>query len=418
MDADIDVPPFFLCPISLEIMKDPVTVSSGITYDRESIEKWLFSGKKETCPVTKQVLSSDSDLTPNHTLRRLIQAWCTMNASLGIERIPTPKPPISKSQIAKLISGAKSPQSQIKCLRQLRSIAAESETNKRCLESAGAVEFLAAVISNDGDNENAVSYSSSDDESFDFARSRSDEALSIIHNLHLSETVLKGLIGKNGEFVESLTRVMRQGSYDSRAYSVMLLKSMFDVADPMGMINLRTELFTELVQILRDQVSPQATKAALKLLIQLCPWGRNRVKAVEAGAVAVLIELLLDSVERRTCEMILMGLDQMCGCAEGRAELLGHAAGLGVVSKRVLRVSHIGSEKAVRILLSIAKFSATPAVLAEMLQLGVVAKLCLVLQVDCGGKTKEKAREILRLHARTWRNSSCVPMHLLAYYPN
>ncbi|GMN39569.1 hypothetical protein TIFTF001_008798 [Ficus carica] len=421
MDADIDVPPFFLCPISLEIMKDPVTVSSGITYDRESIEKWLFSGKKETCPVTKQVLSSDWDLTPNHTLRRLIQAWCTMNASLGIERIPTPRPPISKSQIAKLIRGAKSPQSQSKCLRQLRSIAAESETNKRCLESAGAVEFLAAVISNDGDdddNENSLSSSSSDDESFDFARSRSDEALSILHNLHLSETVLKGLIGKNGEFVESLTRVMRQGSYDSRAYSVMLLKSMFDVADPMEMISLRTELFTELVQILRDQVSPQATKAALKLLIQLCPWGRNRVKAVEAGAVAVLIELLLDSVERRTCEMILMGLDQMCGCAEGRAELMGHAAGLGVVSKRVLRVSHIGSEKAVRILLSIAKFSATPAVLAEMLQLGVVAKLCLVLQVDCGGKTKEKAREILRLHARTWRNSSCVPMHLLAYYPN
>lgn len=421
MDADIDVPPFFLCPISLEIMKDPVTVSTGITYDRESIEKWLFSGKKETCPVTKQVLSSDSDLTPNHTLRRLIQAWCTMNASLGIERIPTPKPPISKSQIAKLISGAKSPQSQIKCLRQLRSIAAESETNKRCLESAGAVEFLAAVISNDGDdddNQNTVSSSSFDDESFDFARSRCDEALSILHNLHLSETVLKGLIGKNGEFVESLTRVMRQGSYDSRAYSVMLLKSMFDVADPMGMISLRTELFTELVEILRDQVSPQATKAALKLLIQLCPWGRNRVKAVEAGAVAVLIELLLDSVERRTCEMILMGLDQMCGCAEGRAELLGHAAGLGVVSKRVLRVSHIGTEKAVRILLSIAKFSATPAVLADMLQLGVVAKLCLVLQVDCGGKTKEKAREILRLHARTWRNSPCVPMHLLAYYPN
>lgn len=417
MDTEIDVPPFFLCPISLEIMKDPVTLLTGITYDRVSIEKWLFSGKNNTCPVTKQVLS-DSELTPNHTLRRLIQAWCTMNASLGIERIPTPKPPISKSQIAKLLSDAKSPQSKIKCLRRLRSIAAESETNKRCLESAGAVEFLASLIANDND-ENAVSSSSSEnDESFDFARSASDEALSILHNLHLSETVLRSLIDRNGEFVDSLTRVMRQGSYDSRAYSIMLLKSMFDVADRMRMISLRTEFYAELVQILRDQISPQASKAALQLLVQLCPWGRNRIKAVEAGAVAVLIELLLDSVERRPCEMILTALDLMCGCAEGRAELLGHAAGLAVVSKRVLRVSHLGSEKAVRILSSVARFSATPAVLVEMLQLGVVAKLCLVLQVDCGGKTKEKAREILRLHARTWRNSPCAPMHSLASYPN
>jgi hypothetical protein len=34
-----------------------------------------------TCPVTKQQLSDYTDLTPNHTLRRLIQAWCTLNAS-------------------------------------------------------------------------------------------------------------------------------------------------------------------------------------------------------------------------------------------------------------------------------------------------------------------------------------------------
>ncbi|KAL4356765.1 hypothetical protein AHAS_Ahas09G0119400 [Arachis hypogaea] len=56
-------------------MKDPVTVSTSITYDRESIETWLFSGKNKSCSVTKQQLSSSDffDLTPNHTLHRLIQ---------------------------------------------------------------------------------------------------------------------------------------------------------------------------------------------------------------------------------------------------------------------------------------------------------------------------------------------------------
>ncbi|PON39998.1 Coatomer beta subunit [Trema orientale] len=412
---EIEVPPFFLCPISLEIMKDPVTVSTGITYDRESIEKWLFSGKNETCPVTKQPIP-DSELTPNHTLRRLIQAWCTMNASLGIERIPTPKPPVNKTQIVKLINDAKSPQSQIKCLRRLRSIAAESETNKRCLEAAGAVDFLASLIGNN-DNDN----NDENDMSFDYFTRASDEALCVLSNLHLSETVLKNLMAKNLGFVESLTKVMQRGSYESRVHAVVLLKSAMEVADPMRIIGLRPEFFVELVQVLKDQqVSRPALKAALHLLIQLCPWGRNRIKAVEAGAVPVLIELLLEvnaSERRRCCEMAMAALDLLCGCAEGRAEFLAHGAGIAVVSKKILRVSQVVSEKAVRILFSISKFSATSGVLQEMLQLGVVAKLCLVLQVDCGSKTKEKAREILRLHARTWKNSSCVPMHLLSSYP-
>nr|CAN82979.1 hypothetical protein VITISV_023329 [Vitis vinifera] len=362
---EIDVPPFFLCPISLEIMKDPVTVSTGITYDRESIEKWLFSGKNNTCPATKQVLSADSDLTPNHTLRRLIQAWCTLNASNGVERIPTPKIPINKVQIVKLLNDAKSPQLQMKCIGKLRALAAESDANKRCIESAGAVEFLASIVS----KANFTTFEEESDKGLE-SRSASSEALSILHYLQVSEAGLEKLVGKNGEFVGCL-----------------------------------------------DHISHQATKATLKLLIEVCPWGRNKVKAVEAGAVSILTELLLASSEKRACEMILTVLDQLCGCAEGRAELLKHAAGMAIVSKKILRVSHVASERAVKILYSISKFSATPSVLQEMSQLGVVAKLCLVLQVDCGSRTKEKSRDILRLHARAWKNSPCIPTNLLSSYP-
>ncbi|KAL5742058.1 hypothetical protein ACOSP7_028790 [Xanthoceras sorbifolium] len=408
---EIDVPPFFLCPISLEIMKDPVTVSTGITYDRESIEKWLFSGKNNTCPVTKQVLSLDCELTPNHTLRRLLQSWCTLNASYGIERIPTPKPPINKAQVAKLLRDAKSPQLQVKCLKRLRSIASENG-NKRCLEAAGAVEFLAKIVSNSF----ASSTEESSDDEFDSTRT-TDEALSILCNLQISEVGLKNLIGRNGEFVESLTQVMRRGSYESRAYAVMLLKSMLELADPMQLIGLRSELFIEVVQVFHDQISQQASKAALQLLINICPWGKNKIKAIDAGTVSFLIDLLLDTSEKRACEMIITVLDMLCQCAEGRAELLKHGAGLAIVSKKILRVSQVASERAVRILLSIAKFSATPSVLQDMLQLGVVAKLCLVLQVDSSSKTKDKARELLKLHARAWSNSSCIPLKLLSSYP-
>ncbi|KAE8692720.1 E3 ubiquitin-protein ligase PUB22 [Hibiscus syriacus] len=394
---EIDVPPFFICPISLEIMKDPVTVSTGITYDRESIEKWLFSGKNTACPVTKQAIS-DCELVPNHTLRRLIQSWCTLNASHGIERILTPKPPIGKAQISKLLDDAKSPLQRMKCLRRLRSIASENGTNKRCIESSGAVEFLASIVS-------------------ECDSTAADEALNTLYNLQLSEAALKNLMGRNGDFVASLTRVMQHGSYECRAYAVFVLKSMLEIADPMQLIGLRPELFVELARVLRDKISQQATKATLKLLVTISPWGRNKIKAAEASVVPVLIDMLLDSSQKRPCEIILTALDEVCRCAEGRTELLNHGAGLAVVSKKILRVSQVANQRAVRILWSISKFCGTCDVVQEMVQLGIVAKLGLVLQVECGHKTKEKAREVLKLHAKLWMNSPCIPTNLLSSYP-
>ncbi|KAK6126501.1 hypothetical protein DH2020_039735 [Rehmannia glutinosa] len=377
--AEIEVPPYFICPITLEIMKDPVTVSTGITYDRDSIEKWIFIQKNLTCPVTKQILQNQ-EITPNITLRRLIQSWCTLHATHGVERLPTPKAPVTKSQLLKILDEAKkSPCAQMKCLQTVRSIASENQTNKRVMESAGVAEFLAKLIVKKTFEAPIVKIS----EDLSDLRKICDEALSILCGLQLSETGLKAL--NNAEFIESLTTVMQSGSYESRAYVIMLLTSLLEVADPSLLINLKPEFFAELNQTLGDhQVSGKASKETLKILITVCPWGRNRIKA----------------------------------CAEGRAELVKHAAGLAVVSKKILRVSQVASEKAVRILHSISRFSATPGILQEMLQIGVVAKLCLMVQVDCGSKAKERAKEILKLHSRAWRKSSCIPRNLISSHPS
>ncbi|KAL2554216.1 E3 ubiquitin-protein ligase [Forsythia ovata] len=401
----IEVPPYFLCPITLEIMKDPVTVSSGITYDRESIEKWLFSRNNSICPVTKQVVS-DSELTPNITVRRLIQSWCVLHASHGVERHPTPKAPISKPQLLKIFKDAKSPQMRMKCLQRLKSIAFENQTNKRCMEKAGTAEFLASLI---------VNKTGEESEDLSELTRISDEALTILFHLQLSESGLKSLFKNNGyQLIESLTHIIQRGSYESRSYAVVILKSMFEVADdPSQLTILKPEFFVELVQILKDRNSQKASKSSLKILTIVCPWGRNKTKAVEAGAVSSLIDLLLETSEKRACEMMLMVLDFLCQCAEGRAELLKHSAGLAIVSKKILRVSQVASERGVAILYSISKFSATRAVVQEMLQIGAVRKLCIVLQVNCGTKTMQRAEAILKLHARSWKSSPCVPIDLL-----
>ncbi|KAG8387423.1 hypothetical protein BUALT_Bualt02G0019900 [Buddleja alternifolia] len=394
---EIEIPCYFLCPISMQLMKDPVTISTGITYDRENIEKWLFTCNTTTCPATKQQLSG-KDLTPNHTLRRLIQSWCTLNS---YERFPTPKPPIDKSHIQKLIIEAEnSPDSQINCLHRLRSIAHRDESSRMHLQTAGAVEFLASIVRKNED-----------------LNSR-DEALNILQQISLSESDLKKLTSDNGEFSDSLIYVLENGDYESRSHAIMLLRSAFNVADPDDLIGSKSELFNQIIHILIDKISPIATKSALKLLIELNPWGRNRIKAVENGAVSVLIEMLLETSDRRVSELVLTALDQLCGCADGRAELLRHGAGLAVVSKKILRVSNVASERGVRILCSISKYSSNARVLNEMVQVGVVSKLCLVMQVDSSKKMKERAREILRMNSRVWKDCSCVPSHLLSSYPS
>ncbi|XP_071720891.1 E3 ubiquitin-protein ligase PUB23-like [Rutidosis leptorrhynchoides] len=406
LQSEIEVPRYFICPISLAIMKDPVTLSTGITYDRDSIEQWLFSKKNEVCPVTKLVVT-DIELTPNHTLRRLIQSWCTINASFGIERFPTPKPPISQTEIIKLLKDSKCPHLQTKSLNRLKTIVSENEKNKRLMESVGAVDYLTSILTKVYDHDVMVTSSS-------LEVTGADEALSILYHLKLTQTGLKSLFGKTGNFIETLTRVMQRAvSIESRAYAVMLLKSMFDVAEPVHVTSLNPKFFIQLVQILIDEISQKATKAALKLLINICPWGRNRIKAAESGVVSALIDILLDCTDKRVSEMIIIVLDQICQCAEGRAELLKHGGGLAVISKKIFRVSSVASERAVKILYSIAKFSGDRSVVQEMLELGVVEKLLLVLQVDCGSKIKEKTREILKMNARVWKKSPCITYDLI-----
>eukprot|EP00210_Caulerpa_lentillifera_P006948 g6643.t1 len=57
------------CPITLEVMRDPVIASDGHTYEREAIERWLRC--KTGSPVTRQPLSS-SMLIPNIAMKYII----------------------------------------------------------------------------------------------------------------------------------------------------------------------------------------------------------------------------------------------------------------------------------------------------------------------------------------------------------
>lgn len=68
-----EAPDEFLCPITRELMKDPVIAADGYSYERGSIEDW-FRGKNKTSPMTNLPLQTTL-LTPNRSLKMAITRW-------------------------------------------------------------------------------------------------------------------------------------------------------------------------------------------------------------------------------------------------------------------------------------------------------------------------------------------------------
>jgi hypothetical protein len=65
----------FLCPITREIMSDPVVLNDGFSYERIAIIEWLYSSK--ISPMTGAAVTNA--LMPNTVLRVMINDWKQQN---------------------------------------------------------------------------------------------------------------------------------------------------------------------------------------------------------------------------------------------------------------------------------------------------------------------------------------------------
>lgn len=66
----IKIPEDFLCPITQQMMENPVVVADGHSYEREFIDQWFKRGNR-TSPLTNQPLDNFT-LTPNLALKKAI----------------------------------------------------------------------------------------------------------------------------------------------------------------------------------------------------------------------------------------------------------------------------------------------------------------------------------------------------------
>jgi hypothetical protein len=72
-----DALPSFHCPIDHCVMRDPVVLSDGHSYDRPKIVRWIATNF--TSPMTGRILG-DNKLSPNINLRNAIREWLETRA--------------------------------------------------------------------------------------------------------------------------------------------------------------------------------------------------------------------------------------------------------------------------------------------------------------------------------------------------
>ncbi len=102
-----DEHPDFLCPITLELMHDPVIAADGHTYERADIREWL--AKNNTSPFTSETLENKL-LIPNHMARKAIDsALENFKKKLASETtVKSPNPTPSSSETVSLPPGPSS----------------------------------------------------------------------------------------------------------------------------------------------------------------------------------------------------------------------------------------------------------------------------------------------------------------------
>lgn len=75
---DVDVPQEFICPITLQVMTQPLVNKRGMNFERAAILSWLGNGAG-LCPLTRLPMKP-SDLIPNRSLEIKIKVWKKQNA--------------------------------------------------------------------------------------------------------------------------------------------------------------------------------------------------------------------------------------------------------------------------------------------------------------------------------------------------
>lgn len=388
-EEEITIPSQFQCPISYDLMKDPVIIASGITYDRENIEKWFESGN-QTCPVTNTVLTSLEQI-PNHAIRRMIQGWCVSNKGSSLERIPTPRVPVTSHQVVeicgKLLSATRRGDHVVcvEMVKKMKRLGKESERNRKCLKENGVGLVLCVCF--DAFAENA-------------------EASLLLEDV-LSVLTWMFPIGSEGQAkltsTTSFSRLVgfvRSGDQNAA----------FLVKELLWLDEAHVHALTEIdgveeafVRLIRESVC-ESSLTSIYHMVSKKPDMVSRF--LELDLVNLAVEMLVDS-EKSVCEKALLVLDAICESSEGRKEVRGNELVMPILVKKILKISEFAKRNLVSVMWKLCKTGQGSEV-EEALRLGAFKKLVVMLQVGCGEGTKEKVTDLLKMMNKQMKTKGFV----------
>jgi hypothetical protein len=395
-----NIPDEFRCPISLDLMKDPVIVASGHTYDRNSIAQWINSGH-HTCPKSGKRLIHTS-LIPNYALKSLVHQWCQDNnvplienstsssskfersssksklSEKAIEHISATKAAMDAVKmtaeflVGKLAMG--SPEIQRQAAYELRLLAKTGMDNRRIIAEAGAIPFLVTLLSSTDPRiqENAVT---------------------ALLNLSIFDNN-KILIMAAGS-IDSIINVLESGkTMEARENAAATIFSLSIISDCKVTIGTRPRAFSALVGLLREGTAT-GKKDAASALFNLSVYNANKASVVVAGAVPLLIELLMDDKAGITDDALAL-LALLSGCSEGLEEIRQSRILMPMVIDLLRFGSTKGKENSITLLLGLCKDGGEEVARRLLINPRSIPSLQ-SLSTDGSLKARRKADALLRL---------------------
>ncbi|XP_050204573.1 U-box domain-containing protein 27-like [Mercurialis annua] len=386
-DLYITVPSLFRCPISLDVMKSPVSLSTGVTYDRVSIQRWLDQGNN-TCPATMQILQT-KDFVPNCTLQRLIQIW-----SDSAERHQTHHPRVdsvavpSQDEIKCMVKEIEysKDRSFFKELEKIMCFAEESDENRSFLAKLdGFVEMLVDFMG--------------DSKEIDFV----EQVIRVLDLILMHITQHHQLMSKK-KHLDSLVLILRRGkSIQSRIGSVRIVESIANNAESKLIIGENDDLLLELVKSTGLKNDPTLIEASLSCLISISKAKRVKSKLVNLKTIPELRKIITAEVSdtnlvlNSTTEKALKLIETLVSCKEGRAEMCNDVACIEAVVQKLFKVSSKATEHAVTILWSLCYLFRDGKAREAVMKSNGLTKILLLMQSNCSPAVRQMATDLLKI---------------------
>jgi hypothetical protein len=129
----------FLCPLTNELMNDPVTTESGVTYERraieEYIERFVDSSEPIYCPVTNMPMQSKTMMS-NASLKSVIEEWTMRNEAM---RVRIARTALSLSTADTMV---------LESVHELKLLAKLRGKNRELMHKIGVTMFVARLLDN------------------------------------------------------------------------------------------------------------------------------------------------------------------------------------------------------------------------------------------------------------------------------